>query len=515
MTEMETDVGLKSLAGEGSILARTARGAGWVIGWRFVNRVLGFVSTLILVRLLSPSAFGIVAVSMNLMFSIAQLSEVGLEGAIIRNERPDRELYDTAFTINTIRGFGTGLVLAACAVPIAHFFRNPDMVGVLYVVAIGSAVSSLQNIGTVDFRRFIAFDKEFQLNLVPRLLSVASGVGLAFLLRDYWALVLAILINQIAKVWISFRIHPYRPRLTLAGWRRISGYSAMIWVINLVGVAAGAANNVVIGRVSGLGDVGIYSVGAEIAALPNTELVGPFCRAAFSGFSEARQKGDAGGEMMLRMLGIMALISVPAGLGLSLIAYPVVKLGFGKEWLGAVPLLEILGIASVTTIFGTIADTLFSVHAWLKASLKLNIGLALLRLALLLVLVPRYGLMGAAIAVAIVDVVSQATYFVVMSRRVRIGLGAIAARIWRTLVGAAVMTLALCGANLAWGRWSGPDPVLVLHLFGAVALGVAAFTLSVFGLWLANGRPDGAEADLLLAVKRFRKRRARQYGEQP
>jgi O-antigen/teichoic acid export membrane protein len=504
--DMVTDAGMKSLAREGSVLSRTARGAGWIVGWRFINRILGLISTLILVRLLAPSAFGIVALSMNLMFSLAQLSEVGIQGAIIRNERPDRELYDTGFTINAIRGFATGILIAAFAIPIARFFHNPDMVDVLYVVAIGSAVSALENIGVVDFIRFIAFDKEFQYKLVPRIVSVISGIALAFWLRTYWALVFAILINQIATVLISYWIHPYRPHFTLSGWRRISGYSSMIWLLNLVGVAQSATSNIVIGRFSGTADVGIYGVGAEISGLPSSELIGPLCRAAFAGFSEARQAGDNGAVMMLRLLGLMALITVPAGFGLSLVAYPIIKLGFGENWLGAVPILEIFGIATTVTIFGSIATTLFAVQAWLKASLKLDIGLTLLRVTLLLVLVPRYGLIGAAIAVSIVDVVAQVVYFMVMTRRLDVGIPAIVGRIWRTLIGTAVMTVVLLTAHLGWGRWDGRNPILALHMAGAIALGIASYALTVLILWLASGRPDGAEADLLLSVRRLLRR---------
>ncbi|MGC9269842.1 oligosaccharide flippase family protein [Acidiphilium sp.] len=505
MADPVTDAGMTSLAREGSILARTAHGAGWIMGWRFINRILGLISTLILVRLLAPSAFGIVALSMNLMFSLAQLSEAGIENAIIRNENPDRELYDTGFTINAIRGFGTGFLIAALAIPIARFFDNPHMINVLYVVGIGSAISSLENIGVVDFRRFIAFDKEFQLKLFPRLISVVAGVALAVWLRNYWALVFAILINQVATVVISYIIHPYRPRLTLSGWRRISGYSALVWLLNLVGVAQSATSNIVIGRVSGTADVGIYSVGSEIAGLPSSELIGPLCRAAFSGFSAAKQTGDNGATMMLRLLGLMALITVPAGFGLSLVAFPLVKLGFGDKWLGAVPILEIFGIATTVTIFGSIAGTLFAVQAWLKASLKLNIGLTLLRVALLILLVPPYGLIGAAVAVSIIDVVSQIVYFMVMTRRLHVSIAAIVARVWRTLIGAGVMTAVLLAAHLGWGRWEGRDPVIALHLAGAVALGAASYALTVSLLWLAAGRPDGGEADLLLVLRRFRR----------
>ena len=41
-----------------SVLARTIRGAGWVMAWRWGMRALGLISTLVLVRLLAPAEFG-------------------------------------------------------------------------------------------------------------------------------------------------------------------------------------------------------------------------------------------------------------------------------------------------------------------------------------------------------------------------------------------------------------------------------------------------------------------------
>ncbi len=50
-----------------SILARTALSAGWVIGWRMATRMLGLASTLLLVRILLPEDFGVVALGAYLL----------------------------------------------------------------------------------------------------------------------------------------------------------------------------------------------------------------------------------------------------------------------------------------------------------------------------------------------------------------------------------------------------------------------------------------------------------------
>ena len=76
-------------------------------------------------------------------------------------------------------------ILAISAVPVAHFFGEQRLTKIVYVAALGSAVGAFENIGIVDFRRFIAFDKEFKLNVVPRLVSVIVAIVLAAIISQF------------------------------------------------------------------------------------------------------------------------------------------------------------------------------------------------------------------------------------------------------------------------------------------------------------------------------------------
>src|SRR5882757_3603238 len=87
-----------------SVLASTVRGAGWVIAWRLGMRVLGLISTLVLVRLLVPSDFGLLALAASFSQTVDGMMTLGTEEAVIRQTNPDRSVYDTAWTLNVIRG---------------------------------------------------------------------------------------------------------------------------------------------------------------------------------------------------------------------------------------------------------------------------------------------------------------------------------------------------------------------------------------------------------------------------
>jgi O-antigen/teichoic acid export membrane protein len=296
------------------MLTRTARGAGWVIGWRMTTRLLGIASTLLLVRLLVPADFGLIALAVGFSQAIDQLSAVGVDEALMRVKSPAREVYDTAFTINMLRGFGTTVVLLAAAYPVAVFFKEPRLVEVFFALAGGCFVMSFENIAVSDFRRDMAFRKEFQLLIVPRIINIIVAATAAILLRNYWALVWGMMTTQVLRIAMGYVMHPYRPRLTLRAWRQLAGFSAWNWAISVAVLVGGRVDSFVIARVLNSTALGIYGVGTEIALTPTQELIQPLSRACFSSFVAARHSGLGPEEAYFRIISSMALFIFPAAL---------------------------------------------------------------------------------------------------------------------------------------------------------------------------------------------------------
>lgn len=491
------DAGLQSLKRPGSIMRRTAKGAGWAIFWRLANRALGLASTLVLVRLLSPADFGVVTLAMSFAEGLLTLGELGIESAIIRDDMPDRVLYDTGFTINVLRGLGVAGIILVIAYPAAHFFHNPHFVTAIVFAAAVNAVGAFENIGVVDFRRFLVFEQEFRLKIIPRIVSVVVAITLAFVFRSFVALLFAILLGRCVGTWLSYRMHPYRPRFTLAGWNRIASYSTLLWLSNISRLLQGLSVNVAVGRIIGTGAVGIYGVGAEIAGLPSSELVAPLTRAAFPGFAEARSTAEGQGQMLLRLVGVMAMLTLPAAVGLSLIADPLVRLAFGNRWLAAVPIVQIAGVAEAFTIFGLVSRTLFAVQAWTKAIFKVSVAVLGAQIVLLIVLLPRYGLVGAVLASAMPGTVGQFIYFAMAAHRLSLSMRLIAACLWRSVIACMSMSWFLFASGLAWNDAGGLDSILAIHLLKTISLGAGIYVVTLLGLWYAAGRPIGPESDVL------------------
>ena len=492
----------------GAILHKTARGAGWVIGWRMARRLLGFINLLVLARLLVPADFGVVALAAGLAGSLDALATVGVEDALVREQALNRALYDTGFTMNVLRGLLTGGVLAALAVPAAWFFRDPRLTDVILVLAATNAVGAFANIGTVDFRRDLAFQKEFVLLVIPRVVGFAVTLVAAILWRSYWALIAGIVAGQVLALVQSYTMHPYRPRFSLRAWRGLAGFSVWTWALTMALAVRERSATFIVGHILGEASVGSYAMGMEIAEIPSSELTGPLSRAVFSGFAASRHSGQDSGEIYLRVVAAVALITTPACIGISAVADPLVRLMLGSKWVLVIPLVRVMAPFGAMTVFGLMATNLLRVYGMLSGQFKVAILDALIRVALLILLIPRFGLMGAVIAGCASLAFEQVIYLVVTCRRFDISGRSLALRLWRTALGSSIMAAVLTGSGLGWATVSGSKLNMSANLLEAAALGAVTYISVVAGTWVAARRPAGGEADLMSIVYR-RARRAR------
>jgi lipopolysaccharide exporter len=476
------------------MLAKTAGGAGWVIGFRLVTRLLGIASTLTLVRLLGPGDFGLVALASSFAQTVDAFANLSPHEAVVRERAPERAMYDTAFTMSFLRGLVTAAVIVAGAVPAAAFFREPRMAPVLLALAASTLIGSMENIACIDFLRNFQFRREFQLWTIPRVLQVAATIGFALIWPSYWALVFGIITGRVIRTALSYAMRPYLPRLTLVAWRRITGFTIWSWAIYMVGMLRDRCDTVLVGRFFSSARVGIYALGGEIASLPTSELVEPLCRACFPGFSQLRHSGLGVAQTYLRLLGATALLVLPAGVGIAMVADPLVRVAFGPKWLEAIPIIQVLGISATIGALGGISATLFSAYAMLRTTFMIMLAGGLVRVVLLLLLLPGGTLLTAALIGMAVGVCEQATTIGIAMYRFKVRPAELARAIWRSLLGAAAM-----GGALVW-LGLGLVPVAEApwrEMLGTAGLGAAIY-VAVTGLaWVVAGCPDGPERDLI------------------
>jgi O-antigen/teichoic acid export membrane protein len=494
---------LNEADGVGSLGVRTAKGAGWLMGWRFASRLLGLVNTVILVRVLVPADFGLVALATSFSFAIDGLSYMGVQEALVREQALDRALYDTGFTMNVLRGLLTAVIIAAFAWPGARLFGDPRLVEIFLTLAVALFMSSLENIGTVDFQRELYFGKQVQIMLVPRLASMIVTITVALVWHSYWALVAGTLVMRGARMAFTYIIHPYRPRITLRAWRGLIGFSFWSWALSMLNVLHMRADTIVIGAYLNPAAVGLFSIGSEVGTLVTSELLDPMLRALFAGLAAARRSGGSIAAAYMQAISVFAVVVLPASAGIALITQPLMHIMFGPRWDDAIPLAQAFACLGVVRVGAYIGSTLLLVEGVPQLNVRIDGVLIVLRLGTLLVLVPILGIMGAVASAAIAGVTEEVVYIIVTFRRVGLRGRDLTANLWRPLLATAGMAIVLMRSGLTStptgmeSRWS------LLLLGASILLGATVYCAMLSAAWFISGRPRGGERYLLQLVRRM------------
>jgi lipopolysaccharide exporter len=485
-----------------------AKGAAWMVLFKFMERGLGLISTIILARLLVPLDFGVVAMAMSVIAVLELMGAFSFDVALIQNSSAGRDHYDTAWTFNVLFALASALLLLVLALPMANFYTEPRLESVMYWLALGMAVQGFENIGVVAFRKDMRFDKEFKFLFGKKITSFAVTVPLAFILHDYWALVIGTLTGRAAGTVLSFVVHEYRPRFSLAARSELFHFSKWMLFNNIAAFLRFRSTDFIVGRFGGPHALGLFSVAYEISNLPTTELASPINRAVFPGYAKMSNDIPALRQSYLSTAAIITLLSLPAAFGIAAIAPLLVPVFLGANWLDAIPLIQILAV------FGALAAIQNNNGPALLALGKPHVvtGLGILSgvlfLPTLIVLTMWYGVMGAAWANLIITFVMIPTGYTYIFRALDLRTYHIIREIWRPIVATAVMATIVHWYVTEIASGTGLS-MQIMHLLAAMLIGFITYLVATLALWQISGRPLGAEQHILDYLRRRRSSRQR------
>lgn len=469
-----------------------ARAATWIVGLRLFNRGIGFVSTLILARLLVPAEFGLVAMGTALQALLLAISNFSLDVPLIQKPHIDRTHMDSGWSLQILLGIAQAAILLALVEPAVAYYDTPKVANVLYVLAGICLIKGGSNIGVVMFQREMEFHKEFMLMGARRLAMVGITLPFAFVWASYWALLAGMLGGAITECVLSYVMHPYRPSWNRQRWGELIRFSRWLLASNSINFINDRGPDLVLGGLIGPQAVGFFSVGAEIGRLPSTELVAPINRATLPAYSRLNETSGRLKKAYLEVTGIVALVAVPATVGLAATASLLVPLLLGPNWLKAVPVVHYIALAgALGVLFGNAGSVFMAIgKPWI---------LTLLKIVRLLLIVPGMlfgatyagvaGVAQAYLAVAcIMVIINLAALFFVF----RLGVFEYLCAVGRPLVAAALMYGIVRVSVVPWLAASTNLPLLFASAI-AVLMGAVVFIGVTVGLWGLVGFRAGAE----------------------
>jgi O-antigen/teichoic acid export membrane protein len=476
-------------------------GAAIVVAMRWLDRLMGLLSTLVLVRLLTPADFGVVAMATIVVGLIDVILDLGVHIALIQNRATTPEHFHTGWTIRAIQAAFAALIVFAASWPVADYYHDPRITAVMHVMAISVLIGGFENIGIVMFQKNMTFGRDFKFFFLKRLLGVVISIIAAFTLRSYWALIIGSLGSRLGGVALSYALHDFRPHFSLKKAAEIWSLSQWVLVKNIGSYVDARIDKLIVGRRFDATNMGAYTLADELAALPSTELLAPLGRVLFPAFVDARSDTSNLRRIFLLALGVQAVVGVPAAIGITLVARDAVLAVLGPAWVIAIPFVQVMGL--VNALLCLVASAGYVLLALGKArTLSYCAWTQVVIFALLLFLPSQVaGAIWIAILRLIVVAASLAIYtYVTLREMPNLRLRDLLECCWRPLAATAAMAAVVMVVPL-------PDDLPALaSLMAKVVIGAAVYVSAVFVLWNLARRPDGAERYVLQKLQNFRRR---------
>ena len=352
--------------------------------WQSVNVTvqvvlqLGFIAAL--ARLITPDAFGVMAIALVVVGFIEIFAQVGIGPALIQNSHISDKHRQTAFIFSLLLGVIFFGATYAAAPAVADFYEKPQLTEVLRWIALSFIISGASVVPRSMLIKEMKFKSLFACSAIAMVLgNLIIGLGLAVNGYEIWAYVFALLAqNTILGIcyWLSFP-GPVGLKMDKGALKEMVGYGGRSTIFNMINYAAGKVDTMIVAKFSTDWRLtGFYDRSAYLMGLPVTVLGKLGDSVLFSGMSMLQSDKERLRSTVLKASHVISTLVIPLTALLVFRAENFTVLLLGEQYLEAAPIVEVLFYCVALRSFIKIGD------ASMRATDSLAIG-ALIKLGFL------------------------------------------------------------------------------------------------------------------------------------
>ena len=320
----------------------------WSAAARFLGQAVSWGITILVIRLLSPGDYGLMAMAMVVVSFLVLVNTVGLDAVLVQDKELDeqmtRQIFGVVIVVNTL----FFLLLFFGAEVVASFYGEPTLTLVVQVLSFQFLLLIFETLPQSLLEREIEFAQRSIVDFAT--LVIGSLVTLVMALVGYgvWALIWGMLatnatrmigLNLIARnlVWPSFSWRGMRKHFAFGGFVTTD---RSLWFV------FSESDKFIGGKLLGNHLLGYYAVASQLASLPIHKISGLLNSVAFPAFSHAHAHTNSATLQgyLLKATRILSIAAFPVFFGISCTAEPLIACLLGEKWLPAAPLLQLLGI---------------------------------------------------------------------------------------------------------------------------------------------------------------------------
>lgn len=457
----------KSLAGMGALFVR-----------QILVKVIFFIGSIVLARILAPQVFGIYAIVNFVVTFFSTFGDVGIGAALIQKKGElGREELSTTFWLQQMLVWLVVAVVVIAAPLALKVYPTLPPVGVWLIraMAVSFLFSSLKTIPAILMERNIDFKRIAWVDITENLAFQAVAISCAFMGFEAWSFVLAAITRALLGTVIIYALSPWRPSFhyRFESVKGLVRFGLPYQGNQLLNFIKDAVTPLFVGVYAGAAAVGYVNWARNFAFAPLV-LSESFGRVAFPAFSKLQDDKELLARTIERSIRMMTLAMFPIMGAMMALAPELIKVIFTDKW---IPGLNAFYCFCMSPIAIGISLPLYSSILALGRStilLVMSGWLILLEWTLGVTFVMMYGFTGAALTQLIIVPLFTYVYKMVLARN------GINVKILRN-VGAQFIVASLVVVVISFLK-----KFIIVNLLSVCGLAVISLSLSMVFIWILD-----------------------------
>lgn len=326
--------------------ARVRSALAWRWGSQLVAQIITWGSTILVVRLLDPSDYGLFAMSQVIVTALHFLNGWSFASSLIQAEEVGEREIGQAFALLLITNGSLAAIQLLLAPFVADYYGQPEVAELLRVQALIFIAIPFTALPTVLLARRLEFRSQGIANLVSAVAAAVTALTLAWFGFGVWALIYApiagyavraVIMTVAARLWV-------RPVFNLKGARRMIGFGGALTLCQLFWIIQSQSDIFIAGRTFTTYELGLYSEALFLTLIVTGRFIPPLNDVAFPAYAELHKSGRSLGPYFERTVQSVLLVVAPIYIGLSLTAPEAILIVFGEKWVGMAPIVSGLAL---------------------------------------------------------------------------------------------------------------------------------------------------------------------------
>lgn len=328
----------------------------WSAVTELCAKLVSPVSTIILARLLTPDAFGVLA-TITMVISFAEIfTDAGFQKYLVQhNFSNDKEKFESttvAFWSNFLMSLSFWGVICMLQDQIAHLVGCDGLGKVVAIASSCIPLAAFSSIQMALYKRSFDFKTLFVARIFGIIIPLVVTIPIAYVTRSYWALVIGMIAQNLVNALVLTIRSPWKPNLFFSFsilremlaftiWSMIEAIS--IWLTSYVDIF-------IVGTALNQYFLGIYRTSMTTVGQIIGIVASVTTPVLFSALSRLQNSDDEFQSMFFKFQKIVGILVIPLGFGIYLFRELVVEVILGEQWKESAYFIGLWGLTGSLTM---------------------------------------------------------------------------------------------------------------------------------------------------------------------